>query len=569
MTLTIKDSLESASQGKPGTPSRNSENNAGQSARSNPVCLEVAVTVRSLPGENGDASGSSAPIREEGRTVIVFDNGAVLRLANNLPAGQKVILSSAQGRDVVCRVVEGRKLPTVKGYIEVEFMEQFSDFWRIHQAPGHVPEHTNVPPPAAPASFTSPAPVAPAAAAPVTPVAAPRAVAQEKESASQSGGAPSFEDIAGIVRMSPVPSTRSKSTAPATQSIGLKSKSEVSETEVEPRKSLSTMGTLGSISDATSGKRTIPPVQEYSSPPAQRAASPSDFMTRGMLATGQTSADSSSESRARLPLIVGGLALVLVGFGAEYYLMHRGSAPAAPFPVAAVQQSVPLPPAQSREVEPNPTSQPDVEQAAPQPQPVSAIASAIPDAEVSSFSPEQKSRPGNKNAEAAQSDRPSKQRQQIPSLKLATPSAPKQDLAKLSAGAAPNVTDLSSAVAVGSAPSAAMMSPVMRAENQPAVPPSPVSAAPVSRIVHEPKLITSMRPTYPSVARQSSTQGTVVVSAEVDEKGNVASAKAISGPVTLRQAAIDSVKQWKYSPALIDGKPATAQVTVNVQFRLN
>jgi protein TonB len=61
----------------------------------------------------------------------------------------------------------------------------------------------------------------------------------------------------------------------------------------------------------------------------------------------------------------------------------------------------------------------------------------------------------------------------------------------------------------------------------------------------------------------------VVVTAEVDEKGNVASAKAISGPVTLRQAAIDSVKQWKYSPALIDGKPATAQVNVNVQFRLN
>ncbi len=61
----------------------------------------------------------------------------------------------------------------------------------------------------------------------------------------------------------------------------------------------------------------------------------------------------------------------------------------------------------------------------------------------------------------------------------------------------------------------------------------------------------------------------MVVSAEVDETGKVTSAKAISGPVTLRQAAIDSVKQWKYSPALIDGKAATSQVTVNVQFRLN
>ena len=71
------------------------------------------------------------------------------------------------------------------------------------------------------------------------------------------------------------------------------------------------------------------------------------------------------------------------------------------------------------------------------------------------------------------------------------------------------------------------------------------------------------------MAKQSNTQGTVVVSAEVDAKGNVTSVKAVSGPVTLRQAATDAVRQWKYSPALIDGKPASAQVTVDVQFRLN
>jgi TonB family protein len=565
MTLTIKDSLESASQGKPGTPSQNSENKAGQSTRSNPVCLEVAVTVRSLPGENGDASGSCAPIREEGRTVIVFDNGAVLRLSNNLPAAQKVILSSAQGRDVVCRVVEGRNLPTVKGYIEVEFMEQVSDFWRIHQTP----DHANVPPPPASALFTSPASVSPSVASQATPLASPRAAGQEKESARQSGGGPSFEDIAGIVRMSPAPAAKVRASTPAAQTGSVKSKSDAAETEAEPTKSISTMGTLGSISDATSGKRTIPLVQEYSSPPAQRAASPSDFMTRGMLATGKTSSDSPGESRGRMPLIVGGLALVLVGFGAEYYLMHRGNAPAAPVPVAVVEQPAPSPPAHSREVEPAPTPQPDAERAAPEPQPGSTINSLNSDAEISSSSLGQKPRPANKSAEGAQSDRPSKQREQIPNLKMAKPSAPKQDLAKLSSGAAPSVTDLSSAVAVGSAPSSAMMSPVMRAENQPAAPPSPVSAAPVSRIVREPKLVTSTRPTYPSVARQSSTQGTVVVSAEIDAKGNVTSAAAISGPVTLRQAAIDSVKQWKYSPALIDGKPTTAQVTVNVQFRLN
>jgi protein TonB len=61
----------------------------------------------------------------------------------------------------------------------------------------------------------------------------------------------------------------------------------------------------------------------------------------------------------------------------------------------------------------------------------------------------------------------------------------------------------------------------------------------------------------------------VVITAQVDARGGVTDIKAVSGPAALRQAAIDAVRQWKYSPALIDGKPASAQVTVDVQFRLN
>ena len=146
MTLTIKESLELTGSGKPGSPSNGPENKSGQSPRSNPVCLEVPVTVRSLPGENGETHGSSGPVRAEGRTVIVFDNGAVLRLSTNLPSGQKVILSNAQGRDVVCRILSGRNLPTIKGYIEVEFMEPVDDYWRIHQSP----EPASVSPPPVP-----------------------------------------------------------------------------------------------------------------------------------------------------------------------------------------------------------------------------------------------------------------------------------------------------------------------------------------------------------------------------------------------------------------------------------
>jgi protein TonB len=74
---------------------------------------------------------------------------------------------------------------------------------------------------------------------------------------------------------------------------------------------------------------------------------------------------------------------------------------------------------------------------------------------------------------------------------------------------------------------------------------------------------------YPATARQSSIQGSVTVAANIDENGKVASATALNGPLLLRQAAVDAVKQWKYSPGLLDGKPVPSQVTVGVEFRLN
>ena len=565
MTLTIKDSLELTSQGKHGSPSQSSENKPGLSPRSNPVCLEVPVTVRSLPGD--DSSGSSGPIREEGRTVIVFDNGAVLRLSNNLPPGQKVILSNAQGSDVVCRIVKGQNLPTVKGYIEVEFIEQFNDFWRIHQTG----EPVSVSLPAAPALPPQPVSVTSPAAPQAAPFVPPRVITPEKETTNASGSGPTFDDIAGLVRMSPPAASRVKANESASQVGSLKSKVEAARPQVDSSIPHPSDDMPVAIADIVPVKRTVPAPQEFSSLPMQNSARSSDVVARGMLASGQMSSSSSSnEARSRTPLLLGGAALVLAGLGAGYYFMHQGSTPAPAAPVAAVQPSASVPSAQSIEAEPVPAPQPAVEQAPAESQPDSTIASAAPEPVVSASTEGQNSRrPANNNSGAKQPDRASKQRQQIPSLKMRSPSAPRQDLGKLSAGSAPSVTDVSSAVAVGGAPPASMLAPVVRTENQPAPPPSINSPAPSARSVREPKLISSTQPTYPAVARQSNTQGMVVVSAEVDARGIVTSAKAISGPVTLRQAAIDAVKQWKYSPALIDGKPASAQVTVNVQFRLN
>ena len=86
--------------------------------------------------------------------------------------------------------------------------------------------------------------------------------------------------------------------------------------------------------------------------------------------------------------------------------------------------------------------------------------------------------------------------------------------------------------------------------------------------MHEAKLLSATKPIYPPAVRNMNIQGSVTVSANIDTKGNVTGAKAISGPTSLREAAVDAVREWKYSPALIDGNAVVSQVTVNVEFHL-
>ena len=61
----------------------------------------------------------------------------------------------------------------------------------------------------------------------------------------------------------------------------------------------------------------------------------------------------------------------------------------------------------------------------------------------------------------------------------------------------------------------------------------------------------------------------MVVDALIDAAGNVTTVKVISGPVLLQQGAIDTVRQWKYRPALLDGQAVAMHLTVTVRFRLN
>jgi TonB family protein len=577
VTLTIKDSPELNSPGKPGTTSQNSENKSGLSPRSNPVCLEVGVTIRSLPNQ---ADGQTQPIREEGKTVIVFDNGAVLRSTNNMPVGLTVILSNSNGRDVVCRVVGGRNLPSIKGYVEVEFMEPVNDFWNIHQD-GNSPAAA-VPSAASTAPREVPAPPLPSSI---------RANASSETPAKPAtislGSGPTFEDIPGLDTTSSFAKARESKTESARPGAERTAK-DGSDYNLSEIASPTSLANWNSTPDE-------PPTEKHAIAAMRDALSTTsavptrDFLSKGLMAYEQPSS-SSGDSNGRMSLILGIAALVLAGAGGVVFYMHSNATPVPVAKKAAVSQPAKPEPA-AASIAPEPVEAPldaaaqaatqaqapaqpvAVEQsqpvAAPAPIPAVVTNSANTDSRPESRPESRNVRRQEKPAVAAkQPDPASSRRPAITNLKMGSPSAPNQNLTNLNEGAAPT-TEIASTESVGGVPPAGLLTSSGRTSNPPAPPsaaPAPVAAP---KVVTSPKMIASVRPIYPEAARQSNIQGIVTVAANIDEKGKVVSANALSGPLLLRQAAAESVKQWKYSPGLVDGKPAPSQVTVSVEFRAN
>jgi protein TonB len=98
-------------------------------------------------------------------------------------------------------------------------------------------------------------------------------------------------------------------------------------------------------------------------------------------------------------------------------------------------------------------------------------------------------------------------------------------------------------------------------------PAAPEMPLPIGGDVKPAKLISSVAPVYPSVAKSQHVSGDVLIDALIDANGHVTTMKAISGPALLQQAAKDAVHQWKYQPATLDGKPVPMHLTVTLQFR--
>lgn len=73
-------------------------------------------------------------------------------------------------------------------------------------------------------------------------------------------------------------------------------------------------------------------------------------------------------------------------------------------------------------------------------------------------------------------------------------------------------------------------------------------------------------PHYPYRARMQGLEGEVIINATIDTKGNLTHIQVVQGAKILAESAVDAVKQWKYRPYMVDGKPVPVETRITVRF---
>ena len=99
--------------------------------------------------------------------------------------------------------------------------------------------------------------------------------------------------------------------------------------------------------------------------------------------------------------------------------------------------------------------------------------------------------------------------------------------------------------------------------------PSKINAAGAPRIggmVKPPTKIKDVRPEYPPAAQQARVSGVVIIEVRIGTDGAVEDAQVLRSIPLLDQAALDAVRQWRFTPTLLNGVPTAVIMTVTVNF---
>jgi TonB family protein len=82
------------------------------------------------------------------------------------------------------------------------------------------------------------------------------------------------------------------------------------------------------------------------------------------------------------------------------------------------------------------------------------------------------------------------------------------------------------------------------------------------------RLIRRVEPVYPEQAKSAQLSGNVVLQVTVDEEGAPSAVEVVSGLPLLAESAAAAVRQWRFSPTILNGEPVPVSGTVTLTFSL-
>jgi TonB family protein len=499
--------------------------------KTNMVAQEVRV--KATGARLGKSEDERELFTEETTSVLIGENGGVVRLSAAVAPGQLLFLTNEESkREVVAQVKRKRTYKPTSCYVELEFAEPAQRFWgrEFSAAAALLPKNAQDAETAALVMLAEPTADEPGEqpAAPTTEEvqALKREVETLRGQAKLRQTPAANEQAAALVTAPPVPDAfpaRAIGDVPSAESISNARSEEAPGVPFVPQST--PIEHYPDAAQLTAGQQAaLPmPARNFTVPRPKRKRSP---RARGSFTPG------FREGALRLALL--SAALVITAIGAAWYKhwipwKSTENKPSVSTPASPVNAETSTAPGSQEAAKANSDS---------------GKTKVVSDARVDSrgTSPRSAARPSKPASEIAGAAEASTQISDS-SKAVAQPAKPRGPASTTLASKRSTIPTAANAASDIAAPSEA------------------------EGIVVPPKLIKSVRPVASMDAVRDFETGNVVIDALVGTAGEVASMNVLSGPPSLRGAAVEALKKYRYEPATRNGQPVPAHVTVTIRFQ--
>jgi TonB family protein len=605
MAPLTKDSVEVAGPAASTPASQTGTQSKPTSAlRDDALSLEVAVKVhgsRVIDVARGIAP-QTEPFEEQTVTMIVFPQGAVLRMSTVVNVSQMLVLTNLKTKqDSICRVLKVRPNANQGSYVEVEFTHRQPGYWGVQfpseesvgsnaiaPPPVNLESHTTTPVSAVPVTRPTtvtreakPATVVPTAV-PFPPPAKPESSfisigSQEKVQEAASATAitkPLFpveqrlesQTMASVAKNisvnDPLP-------APPYTPLSVSMDDFRGDADSAPAASISTPTDEESASANLSASDEATANFSDATSNASQSTASEGFRARLLDSSFGSSAAKSSGTSQNWMLIASCVAVLVAGLGAgiAYFRQHPANASARTAPVASVSSAT-QPGTNNSDQLPaiTPAAQPYMTGGSGANSPVGSNADSAP-----SVAPPPSSTSVTKASVPSPNHSPAPAKQSAPGVTSDMMSTALTARPTTSSRGNEGQADQAPVLDAAAAAAGTSSLPGISGPNPASLPVptvQPEGPVKIGGNVKEPKLINSVAPVYPLTARSSGIQGDVVIDTTIDKSGNVVHTHVVSGPAMLRPSALESLRRWKYEPSKLDGEPVEVQMQVTIKFRL-